>query len=475
MLFNIFWYNISVGDILKKNEIYEVDVLDNGMSLEGICKIEGKTVFVPGLIKGEKAEIKILKVNNSYAFGKIERIISESKSRCLPECKEYAKCGGCDGLHITYEKSLDIKRENAINTLKKQNVSIDFSLTEVYGMSNPYNYRNKAQYPVRDVKGELMLGMFSKGTHNLVNAKNCKLQDNRLNEIADLVYDELKRSGLRGYNEEEGTGVVRNILLRRGKHTEQVMLVFVVNGKEYVSDKRLSKVISNVCGKASDIQTVCVNVNDKNTNVILTDETYTVFGSGYITDYVGDKVFKIGANSFFQVNTIQAEVLYNVLKEKLKLVGNESVLDLYSGVGSIGIFLSDSVSKVYGVEIVPEAVQMAKENIKLNNITNAQYIQGDATDEIAKLERCGVKFDTVVVDPPRKGLDTAGIETLKKIQAKKIGYVSCNTATLARDLKLLEDRYNVVSIDFVDLFPFTRTFGVCSGAGVKIIIRSFER
>lgn len=391
MLFNIFWYNISMGDILKKNEKYEVDVVDNGMDLEGICKIDGKTVFVPGLIKGEKAEIKILKSNNSYAFGKIEKIISESESRMCPECMEYTKCGGCDGLHIMYEAGLDIKKKNAINTLKKQNVSIDFNTADVYGMGNPYNYRNKAQYPVRDIDGKLVLGMFSKRTHNLVSAKDCLIQDTRLNKIAELVYEELRKSGLSGYNEENGTGVVRNILLRRGKHTEEVMLVFVVNGKEYVEETRLKNVISAICQKAPDIQSVCVNVNDKNTNVILTDETYTVFGTEYITDYIGDKVFRIGANSFFQVNTIQAEVLDSVLKEKLKLKGNDSVLDLYSGVGSIGIFLSDSVSKVYGVEIVPEAVQMAMENVKANGVTNAKYIQGDATAEIAKLEKARCK------------------------------------------------------------------------------------
>lgn len=380
-----------MGDILKKNEKYEVDVVDNGMDLEGICKIDGKTVFVSGLIKGEKAEIKILKSNNSYALGKIERIISKSENRICPKCKEYTKCGGCDGLHMEYEAGLDIKKNNAINTLKKQNVSVDFNNVEVYGMGNPYNYRNKAQYPVRDVNGKLVLGMFSKRTHNLVSVKDCLIQDTRLNEIVELVYNELRMSGLSGYNEEEGTGIVRNILLRRGKHTGQVMLVFVVNGKEYVENVSLKNVISNLCKKAPDIQSVCVNVNDKNTNVILTDETYTVFGSGYITDYIGDKVFRIGANSFFQVNTIQAEVLYSVLKEKLKLKGNESMLDLYSGVGSIGIFLSDSVSKVYGVEIVPEAVQMAMENVKANGVTNAKYIQGDATEKIAKLEKARCK------------------------------------------------------------------------------------
>lgn len=464
---------------MKKNDIYVAEVVDNGMDLEGICKIDSMPVFVPGLIQGEKAEIKVLKVNSSFAFGKIEKIISKSDSRMCPACGEYKKCGGCEGLHISYEKLLDIKRKNAINTLRKQNVAIDFSHAQVYGMGVPYNYRNKAQYPVRDAQGTLTLGMFSKRTHDIVEVKKCEIQDSRLNEIVEIVYAELKNSGLGGYNEKANTGVVRNILLRRGFYTGEVMLVFVVNGKEYVSDKRLETVISNVCKKAQDIQSVCINVNDKNTNVILTGETYTVYGKDYITDYIGDKVFKIGTNSFFQVNTVQAEVLYNVLKEKLKLEKEYKLLDLYSGVGSIGIFLSDSVSQVYGVEIVEEAVKMARDNTKINSVQNVEYIQGDATEEIARLENEGVKFDIVVVDPPRKGLDAQGIETLKKIHAKKIGYVSCNVATLARDLKLLEDTYKVVSVDFVDLFPFTRTFRVrgCtdSEAYMSIAMKYFDK
>lgn len=448
---------------MKKNEIYTVEVIDNGMELEGICKVDNMPVFVPGLIKGETAKIKIVKVNTSYAFGKIEEILKKSTYRVSPSCDSYKRCGGCEGLHIDYNATLDIKRNNAINTLKKQHLDFDFSNSLIYGMGNPYNYRNKAQYPVRDIEGKLKIGMFSKRTHNLVDTNVCLIQGTRINDIVQVIYDILVETGFSGYNEELNTGDIRNIIVRRGFHTDEIMLVFVVNNEKLVKDKRWQKVVEEICQRISDVTSVCINVNNEKTNVILTDNTVCIYGNDYITDYIGEFKFKIGANSFFQVNTLQAEVLYNVLKENLKLNGNEKLLDLYSGVGSIGIFLSKCVGLVYGVEIVKQAVEMAKDNIKINDISNVKYIAGDATEEIARLKCEGVEFDTVVVDPPRKGLDSEGIETLKKIKASKIGYVSCNVSTLARDLKLLADTYDVKSINFVDMFPFTRSCGVRCG------------
>jgi len=440
---------------LKKNEIYEALVIDNGMDLEGICKIEGIPVFVPGAIKGEKIKLKIVKVNKSFAFGKITEIIEKSEDRVTPLCDGYKRCGGCQGLHIDYDKTLEIKKQNSINTLKKQNIQYDFESSEIYGMGSPYNYRNKVQYPVRQVDGEISLGMFAKRSHDLVSVSNCCIQDAKINEIAVHCFELLKEFGFIGYNEEQDMGDIKNILIRRGKHTDNVMVVFVINSKVLSKDNRWQGIVEKLKLKYSNILSVMLNINDVKTNVILSENNICIYGQDYITDYIGDYVFKIGVNSFFQVNTIQAEVLYNVLKEKLNLKGNENLLDLYSGVGSIGIFLNDKVDKVYGIEIVEEAVQMAKDNILLNRLENVEYIAGDATEEILKLEKEGTKFDVVVVDPPRKGLEKEGIDTLKKISAQKIGYVSCNVATLARDLSLLQDVYNICSIDFVDMFPFT--------------------
>jgi len=444
-------------NILKKNDIYIIDVVDNGMDLEGICKVDGIPVFVPGAIKGEKIKVKILKVNKSLAFGKIEEILEKSEDRVTPLCDGYKRCGGCQGLHIDYDRTLEMKKANCINTLKKQNIDYDFTSSEIYGMGNPYNYRNKVQYPIRQNNGEISLGMFAKRSHDLVNVTNCCIQDAKINEIAVYSYELLKEFAFIGYDEEQDAGDIKNILVRRGKHTDNVMVVFVVNGNNVAKDKRWNGIVEKLTAKYKNILSVMLNINDEKTNVILSGKNICIYGQEYITDYIGDYVFKIGVNSFFQVNTVQAEVLYNLLKEKLNLNGNENLLDLYSGVGSIGIFLSDKTQKVYGIEIVEEAVKMAKDNISLNRLENVEYIVGDATEEIAKLEKQGTKFDVVVVDPPRKGLDIEGIETLIKIGAKKIGYVSCNVATLARDLKALQDVYDIQSIDFVDMFPFTRT------------------
>lgn len=438
------------------------------MNFEGIGKVDGMTVFIPGAIKGEKVKAKILKVNSSYAFAKLEQVISSSENRMNLMCEFSNRCGGCIQ-HISYEETLNIKKDNAIATLNKQHINVDFTNTDIYGMGCPWHYRNKVQYPIRDKEGKAQFGMFALRSHNLIEVKNCLIQNEVLNKIAEQSVKQLNKYGFSGYNENTHKGDVRNMLLRIGYHTEDIMIVFVVNGNNVVKNPNWKEIAKYLVNEFPNIKSIGLNINDNDTNVILSDKNVCIYGGECITDYIGKYKFNINANSFFQVNTIQAEVLYSVLKEKLKLKGNESILDLYSGVGSIGIFLSDSVDEVYGVEIVPEAVQMAKENIKLNNITNAQYIQGDATEEIAKLERRGVKFDVVVVDPPRKGLDMDGIETLKKIHAEKIGYVSCNTATLARDLKLLEDTYNVENVNFVDLFPFTRTFGMCGGVGVKTL------
>ncbi|MBR5227341.1 MAG: 23S rRNA (uracil(1939)-C(5))-methyltransferase RlmD [Clostridia bacterium] len=440
---------------MKKNDIYILEAIDNGVNFEGICKVDNFTIFVPGLIKGEIAKVKILKVNSSFAFGKIEEFIQKSEFREETQCGSYKKCGGCEALHVEYTKTLDMKREMAINTIKKQGIAFDFSNSLIYGMGNPLHYRNKVQYPVRNINGEISIGMFSKRSHNLVEINDCKIQDEIINEVAFFVFEQLKKYNFKGYDETNNTGDIKNIMVRRGIHTDEIMCVLVVTKKEIVNNKNWEIIVKNLVNEFANIKSVILNINENNTNVILSNENICIYGINYIMDYIGDYVFKIGANSFFQVNTIQAETLYNVLKEKLELSQEDKLLDLYSGVGSIGIFLSDAVKEVFGIEIVQDAVNMAQDNIQMNNIENVKCIQGDATEEIQKLEQTGTKFDIVVVDPPRKGLDKEGIEILKKIQSKQIGYVSCNVATLARDLKLLEEKYEICSIDFVDMFPFT--------------------
>lgn len=442
--------------MLEKGKIYKFEIVDVGINFEGIARADdGKTVFIPGALKGEVVTAKIVKVNNSYALGEVKEYIVKSAARCDDDCISYSLCGGCAARHMDYETTLDTKLSNSINTLKKQGVDIT-KINGIYGMGIPYYYRNKLQYPVRCVNGKIVMGMFTKSTHDIVQNEACLIQDKITHNVAHSLFKLIKDNNFIGYNEKLGSGEIRNIMVRRGIHTSEIMCVVVVNSKELVSDARWQNVISNITEEYKDICSFVLNINEKNTNVILSNENVCIYGNEYITDKIGDYIFKITADSFFQVNTIQAEVLYNVLKEKLELKEDKNLLELYSGVGSIGIFLSNGVRDVYSVEIVESATEAARENAKINNITNIINVNGDATTETLKLVKEGKVFDYIVVDPPRKGLDLEGIELIKKLKPNKIGYVSCNVATLARDLKLLcSDDYEVKSIDLVDMFPWT--------------------
>jgi len=442
--------------MLEKGKIYKFEIIDVGINFEGIAKSEnGLTVFVPGTLKGEMVNAKIIKVNKSYALGEVKEYITKSTKRCDEDCNSYSLCGGCSARHMDYDTTLDIKLENAVNTLKKQDVDIS-KVGSVYGMGVPYHYRNKLQYPVRCVNGKTIMGMFTKSTHDIVENEECLIQDKVTHDVAHSLFKLIKENRFIGYNEKTGYGDIRNIIVRRGIHTDEIMCVVVINNKKLTKDTRWETIIEKITAEYKEIKSFVLNINEKNTNVILSNDNICIYGSEYITDKIGEYTFKITADSFFQVNTIQAEVLYSVLKEKLGLEKDKNLLELYSGVGSIGIFLSDGVKDVYSVEIVESATEAAKENARMNNITNIINVNGDATRETLRLVNEGKYFDYIVVDPPRKGLDLEGIELILKLKPRKIGYVSCNVATLARDLKLLcTDNYVVKSIDLVDMFPWT--------------------
>lgn len=442
--------------MLKVGNIYKFEIIDIGMNFEGIAKDdEGLTVFIPDVLKGEVVEAKIKKVNKSFAVAECTKIIQASNKRCEVDCTTHSKCGGCAARHTDYDTTLDVKYNNAVNTLKKQ--GIEEKIDTIYGMGNPYYYRNKVQYPVREVNGKTRMGMFHKASHNLVEVKECLIQDKITNMVAQTMFESVLKNNLIGYNENLGTGDIRNIMVRRGIHTGEVMCVLVVNYENLKQDKRILNVVKEVTMKFNEITSFVINVNDKKTNVILSNNNNVcLYGNEYITDKIGDYIFKITADSFFQVNTIQAEVLYNVLKENMNLEKDKTLLELYSGVGSIGVFLADSVKDIYSVEIVKSAVLAAKENARLNGITNIINVEGDATKETLELVKKGRTFDYLVVDPPRKGLDLEGIELILKLKPKKLGYVSCNVSTLARDLNLLKQGgYEIQNINLVDMFPWT--------------------
>lgn len=451
---------------MKKNDEIELDIIDNGINLEGIAKVDNKVVFVPGAIKGEKVLARIIKVNSSFCIGKIEKILSNSSDREEPFCSAYKRCGGCSGQHISYERQLKIKKELVRSTLAKQKLNYN-SLDDVIGMGIPLNYRNKAQYPVRKtIEGENKIGFYAKRSHEIIENESCFIQNQEIDRLSKEVFKLLLLKGFSGYNEQDYTGDIRHILIRRGYHTLETMVVIVVNNKDMLEDVRMEEVVNILKGDES-IKTIVLNLNSSKTNEILGKEEKIIYGNGYITDYIGEYKYYISSKSFFQVNTVQAEVLYNSLKEKLDLKGDEILFDLYSGVGSIGIFLSDRVRKVYGIEIEEQAVKMANMNLELNNVTNAEYIAGSVESKIVEYEKRNIHPDVIVVDPPRKGLDLDSIEYIIKFRPKKIGYVSCSPATFARDLKLLSPYYEIGNITPVDLFPNSEHVECCTVLQIK--------
>ncbi len=433
---------------VKKNDELIVDIIDYGANGEGIAKINGYTIFVLGALKGEKCKIHILKVLKTHAFAKVIQIIEKSDKRVEPDCSTFNKCGGCDLRHITYSETLKIKQEkvqNLVNKMLKNKVKVN----ETVGMENPTFYRNKAIYPVTQDK---KVGIFAKRSHNIIPINECKIQTKISQEISKYILDNWKDSI---YDEETGKGLLRNIMVREGFKTDEIMLVLVQNGEKNVFETNSKLKIENVIKEFSKIKTIVINVNTEKTNVVLSRKNIIVYGDGTITDRLGDYEFKISPNSFYQVNPVQTEKLYNLAIKGAKLKKDDILCDLYCGIGTIGIFASKYVKKVYGVEIVEEAIKDAKQNAEINNVDNIEFIQGDVEVAFNKMLDNGVKPSVVIVDPPRKGLDSKTVQNLCNLKLDRLVYVSCNPATLMRDLQVLEDVYKIGSITPVDNFCYS--------------------
>lgn len=443
---------------VKKNEKYIVDIVDNGFGGEGIAKIDGFTIFIPNAIKGEKCEILIVKVLASQAYGKLLQIIKESEDRTEVDCNTYHRCGGCDLRHMTYKSTLELKRE-AVQSLINKGLQNKIVAQSTIGMNNPYNYRNKAQYPVRiDKNGEPAIGVFAQRTHTIIPIEKCMIQTEISQQIAKTIISFMKENNISVYNEENQTGLVRHIVIKVGKYTGQVMCILVLNENNRKENGVMEeKLVKLLCEKYPTIRTIVKNINNKNTNVILGKENINLYGDGYIEDKLGEYTFKISPMSFYQVNPVQAEVLYNTAIKSANLNKDDVLFDLYCGIGTIGIFASKYVKKVYGIEIVLQAIEDAKENARINNINNAEFMVGDvevAFDEL--INKKHIIPTAIIVDPPRKGLDNKTIENILKIKPEKLVYISCNPATMVRDLAKMEKEYNINRIQPVDMFPYTK-------------------
>ena len=438
---------------VSKNKEYVVDIMDNGFEGEGIAKIDNFTIFIPNTIKGERVRIIIVKVLSSHAFGKLIEILKASPVRETEDCQTYKRCGGCQLRHIKYEETLKIK-QNAVQSLVNKTLKQKIEVEETLGMENPYHYRNKAQYPLGiNKEGKPVMGVFANRTHEIIPIQNCLIQNKQAEEVAKFIFDFIVKNKISIYDEKKQKGLMRHIVTKIGIKTKEIMCILVVNGNEIPQEKEL---INQVIMHFPNVKTIVKNINKQNTNAILGKENIPIYGDGFIKDKLGEFVFKISPLSFYQVNPIQAQRLYQIGVDAAQITKQDIVFDLYCGIGTISLFMAPFAKSVYGIELVEEAVYAARENALINKIDNAQFIAGDVEkilDDLINEQK--IIPDIVMVDPPRKGLDRRSIDNILRIFPKRLVYISCNPATLVRDLSALEGLYEIKRLKPVDMFPFT--------------------
>lgn len=438
---------------VKKNDYIDVEFEDLTHDGAGVAKVEGYPLFVPNGLPKEKAKIKVIKLNKGYGFGKIVEIYGESPYRVDPACPIYKECGGCQLQHLSYEGQLKAKEKQVRDVLERIGKLENVKVHPVLGMENPWRYRNKAQVPVGEQEGGLIGGFYQQRSHQIINMKECIIQQEKNDEVVQTVINICSRYGVRAYDESRAKGDLRHIMARYGLVTGEVMVVLITRTNDLLHK---NKIIEEIVSRIPGVKSIVQNVNPKKTNVIFGDETKVLWGEEVIYDFIGDIKFAISARSFYQVNPEQTKALYEKALEYAELSGTENVIDAYCGIGTISLFLAQKAKKVFGVEIVPEAIEDAKRNAQLNGISNADFAVGEAEVVIPKWYEEGNVADVFVVDPPRKGCDEALLQTIIDMKPKKVVYVSCNPGTLARDLRILEDGgYKTVEVQPVDMFPQT--------------------
>lgn len=434
----------------NKNYIMKIDRL--GFEGEGVGRIEGFAVFVPYALPGEEIEIRIVKVNKSYAFGKLVRILSRSPERVESLCN-LKGCGGCQLMHLSYGAQLRFKRQRVLDSIERIGKLKGVEVNGTLGMQNPYRYRNKAMFPVGMEGGRITVGFYAPRSHRIIDTRSCLIQD----EVSDRVIAIIKRwgegCGISVYDETTGDGLLRHIMVRKAFRTGEVMVAAVTNGYEMPNSDRLVQMLRD---GIEGLKTVVQNINTEKGNTALGAENRILYGSGFITDCIGNLKFRISPQSFFQVNPVQAEVLYRKALEYAGLSGRETVIDAYCGTGCISLFLAGRAKKVYGIEVVQPAVEDAIKNAEANNINNVEFIAGRSETVIPELYKKGIRADAIVVDPPRKGCAPELLRTISDMRPGRIVYVSCDPGTLARDLKYLSGcGFKAEQIQPVDMFPFT--------------------
>ena len=435
---------------MKKNEIVEIEITDVTTEGNGVGRYDGMAVFVPETAVGDIIEAKITKVMKSYAYGIVSKLIKSSDDRIKPDCPHFPKCGGCSFRHISYDAELRLKEKFVYDAFTRIG-KIECDFEPILGCETPDNYRNKAQYPVAEVKGEITCGFYAKRSHRIIGGSRCRLLPDEFCSIAEDVVAYCKKAHVRPYDEVTRKGILRHIYLRKAPETGELMVCLVVTKKT-----DFTALCDMLTKKYSMIKSVVMNINSENTNVILGKKTVLLSGKGKITDIMCGNVISIAPEAFYQINSPQAERLYAIAEEYAELTGNERLLDLYCGAGTIGLSMADNVREIVGVEIVPQAVENAKENAANSGVDNAEFICADAGQAAERLAESGSLPDVVIMDPPRKGCDKLTLDSVVKMNPKKIVMISCNPSTAARDCAYLsENGYKPLKVRAVDLFPRT--------------------
>ena len=435
----------------KKNDLLTVVIEDMGHDGEGIGKAGGYTLFIKDAVIGDTVEAKIMKAKKNYGYARLMKVLKPSPYRVEPKCPCARACGGCQLQFLSYEKQLEFKKNKVKGNLERIGGFEQVEIEKVIGMENPWRYRNKAQFPVgKNKDGEIITGFYAGRTHSIIPNRNCYLGAEVNEEILNQVLAYMTDNHVEPYEETSGKGLVRHILIRNGFKTGEIMVCIIANGRILPKVKSLIERLQTIPGMTS----ISLNVNTKRNNVILGDEVITLWGQETISDYIGDIKFEISPLSFYQVNPVQTEKLYGTALEYAGLTGKETVWDLYCGIGTISLFLAQKAKQVYGVEIVPPAIEDARRNARRNGIENAEFYVGKAEEVLPrKYKEEGIRADVIVVAPPRKGCEPEVLDTMLQMKPERIVYVSCDSATLARDLKILcEKEYQIEKVAVCDMF-----------------------
>ncbi len=437
---------------MNKFEIVRGKCIDLSFEGKGVLKSDIGIVFVDGLFIGEEADVKVLYRRNGALFGKVHHLITKSKDRIQPLCGVCTACGGCQFQQLDYKAQLEYKT-NKVKDALRRHLKKEYEVSPAIGMDYPYEYRNKIQVPLgKDSHGRLISGFYRQNSHEIIPIVKCYIENAKASEIIVTIKKLMKEFHLEPYDEDKGTGLIRHILIRTSYHFDEIMVTLVTTKDEFKSKNAFIKALVEL---HPSIKSVVQNINSRHTNVILGDKCRTLYGTSYIKDSILGVLFRISSKSFYQVNPIQVEKLYDLAIKEANLSKDDEVLDAYCGIGTIGLIASRQCKSVVGVEIIDDAIKNAKDNAKINNIANAKFYCDDASNFLKRYKEEGHKFDCVFVDPPRKGLDDKFIDSLLEVAPKRIVYISCNPETLGENLVKLTTKYNIERVHAVDLFPMT--------------------